>query len=86
VVGLSGLEDVELEANLRVVLHLELRPLLREAAVGLEATARAEDLVPHPRGIADVEHEPAVALRDEPFAGVREDRFHGHGRSVLRQV
>ena len=64
--GRARLEDVQLEADLRVLLYLELRPLPYEAAVGLKAAARAEDVVAHPRRVADVKHEPAVALRDEP--------------------
>ena len=73
--GLARLEDVELEADLRVLLYVELRPLLYEAAVGLKAAARAEDVVAHPRRVADVEHEPAIALRDEPCARVGQACF-----------
>ena len=66
--GLARLENVDLEADLRVLLHLELRSLLDEAAVGLKGAARTEDIVPHPRDVADVEHKPAVPLRDESSA------------------
>ena len=59
--------------------HLKLWPPFDYPAVGLEAAARAEDVVPHPCRVADVEHEPAIAL---PRAGVGKACFLGHAGRV----
>src|SRR5215831_3922609 len=72
---LARLEDVQLEAELRVVSDLELWSFVGDAPVGLETTPRAEDVVQHPCRLAGVEHEPAIALRDEPGTGVGEACF-----------
>ena len=83
---LARLEHVEPDAELRMLLHVELGSLAGEAAVGLEVAARAEDVVAHPADVRGVDDEPAVVLRDEAGAGVDEARLLRHAGSSRRRA
>src|SRR5205823_2488149 len=59
--------------------HTDVEPELREAAAdGLEAAQRAERRALRPGGVPRVEHEPAVAFRDEALLGLDEPGFLDH--------
>jgi hypothetical protein len=67
---LPGLEHREREAGLGEVLRLDVGSFGEHPRRALEHAAAAERVVPHPRRVAGVDHEPARAHGREPGADV----------------
>ena len=79
--GLARLENVDLEADSGCCCTSS--PTASTRRPSASKVQRAEDIVPHPSGVADVEHKPAVALWNESCGSFGEACFLGQARSVL---
>src|SRR6185437_1412535 len=82
---LAGLEDGEVDTDLREATRLELGSVPHHRHVGLEDAAMAEAVVRQPGGVADGDDEPAVLDRHQPGARVLETGLarHGAGAGVV---
>jgi hypothetical protein len=78
---LSGLEDLEREAELGELVRGEIGTAAKHGHAALEDASGAEGVIRQPRDVPDVDDEPAVAHRRKPGADFLELRIaHQLGR------